>query len=448
MPTHYDFVVIGAGSGGLAAVQRAAQHGARCAVIEAGRFGGTCVNRGCVPKKVMWYGASLAHALEDASDYGFAVRVEGFDWAALRRARDAYVDGIVSRYETALERAGIEQIHGRARFTGPRTVAVDGRPVSADHVAIATGGQPLVPAVPGAERGMTSDGFFALEHCPGRVAVVGSGYIAVELSGMFRALGAEVTVIARGPCLLRPFDPIVREAATAAMLEDGIEVLTDTRVQAVRPSAAGLALESAEGREIGPFDALLWAVGRRPNTGDLQLDVAGVACDESGFIEVDELQRTSAEGIYAIGDVTGRYPLTPVAVAAGRRLADRLFGNAPGRHLPYENIPSVVFGHPPIGSVGLTEDEARERYGEDTRIYTTRFTPMYHAFTRARRKTAMKLITAGADERVVGCHIVGLGADEMLQGFAVAVRMGATKRDLDDTVAIHPTSAEELVTMK
>jgi glutathione reductase (NADPH) len=316
-------------------------------------------------------------------------------------------------------------------------------------VLIATGGAPTVPDLPGVELGITSDGFFELEACPRRVVMVGSGYISVELGGMFRALGAEVTVLVRKTRLLRNFDEMLSEQLTAAMQADGIEVLTEARVQSVsRGSRGGLVVRCHDGRAIDGCDVLIWAIGRAPRTQDLGLAAAGVASGEEGHVPTDALQGTNVDGIYAIGDVTGHHELTPVAIAAGRRLADRLFGGMANAKLDYALIPSVIFSHPTIGTVGLTEAAARERYGDQVKVYRTQFNPMYHAFTRHKRKAAMKLVTVGDEERIVGCHIFGLGADEMLQGFAVAIRMGATKRDFDDTVAIHPTNAEELVTMK
>ncbi len=448
MTNSYDCLVIGGGSGGIACAVRAASYGARCAVVESGPLGGTCVNVGCVPKKVMWYGASIAHTLEDAPGYGFDLGETGFRWDALKEARDAYVGRLNRIYEKMLADRGIDCIRGRARFTGDRRVRVEGASYDADHVVIATGGFPSVPAVPGAELGITSDGFFALDHAPARVVVVGSGYIATELTGMFQALGSSVTLLVRRDRLLRHFDDMVGEVLTGQMRADGVAVLTRTRVLAVRAgTGSALAVECDDGvsREC---DALLWAIGRTPATGDVGRSATAGAVDGDGTVPVDAWQDTNVPGVHAIGDVTGRVALTPVAIAAGRRLADRVFGGMEGRRLSYELVPSVVFGHPPIGSVGMTEREARAAFGEGLKVYRTRFTPMYYAFAPRPRPCEMKLLTAGPEERVVGCHIVGLGADEMLQGFAVAIRMGATKADFDDTVAIHPTGAEELVTMR
>jgi glutathione reductase (NADPH) len=449
MMQHYDLIAIGGGSGGLSVAERAARYGKKCAVVEKGRLGGTCVNVGCVPKKVMWFGASIAHVLENAGGYGFTVTGTRFDWVTLKEARDAYVRSINDWYHTYLADSNIDEIVGTARFIDAHTLEVDGARYSADHIVIAPGGAPTLPDTEGAELGITSDGFFDLEALPRRAAVVGSGYIAVELAGMLNALGADVTMLLRREHLLRNFDSMLRENLMEEMLGDGIDILARTQVRrVVREADGSLCIECENGQRLEGFDVLIWAIGRRPLTADLNLGAAGVTSNAEGFIPTDKFQQTSVEGIYAIGDVTGQAQLTPVAIAAGRRLSDRLFGGMTDRHLPYENIPTVVFSHPPIGTVGLTESAAREIHGEAVKVYQTRFTAMYNAFTERKQKTAMKLVTVGAQEKVVGCHIIGPGADEMLQGFAVAIRMGATKRDLDDTVAIHPTSAEELVTMR
>ncbi len=449
MGTHFDLLAIGAGSGGLSVVERAAAHGASCAIVEPHELGGTCVNRGCVPKKMMWYGASLAHSLRESVDYGFSLSTGKFDWQRLKTVREAYIEDIRGWYGGSLADAGIEKIEGAAWFTAPHTVVVDNKSYSAEHIVIATGSSPLIPEIPGAELGISSDGFFKLERCPQRVALIGGGYIAVEIACMLKAYGAEVTLILRGSQLLRHFDNMLREVLLEEMLDSGINILSSVQVQRVREAASGeKSLSCNTGLELGGFDLLLWATGRTPNTAGLGLESVGVKTREDGHILTDDYQSTNIPGLYAIGDVTGRYPLTPVAVAAGRRLADRLFGGMPDRHLEYQNIPTVVFSHPPLGSVGLTEAEARERHGRAVKIYQSRFSPMYAVPLEHGRKSAMKLVTVGAEERVVGCHVIGPGADEMLQGFAVALRMGATKADFDDTVAIHPTSAEELVTMR
>jgi glutathione reductase (NADPH) len=444
----FDLFVIGGGSGGLAAAQRAADHGARVALAEPGPLGGTCVNVGCVPKKVMWNAASVAHALEDAEGYGFRARVAGHDWGVLKERRDAYIARLNGIYEENLQRRRITLIRERASFVEPGRLEAGGRHHAAAHVVVATGGQPIVPALEGASLGITSDDFFALPDRPKRVAIAGSGYVAVELAGVFRALGSEVTLLARFDGVLRSFDPMLREVLMDQMRRDGIVLETRAVPICARRKGGALELESDDTRRFGPFDAILWAVGREPRTAGLGTERVGLRVDEAGFIPVDDWQNTGVQGIYAIGDVTGRTALTPVAIAAGRRLADRLFGGMEDRRLDYDCIPTVIFSHPPIGTVGLSEPEAHARHGEAVHVYTGRFTPLAYAVTERKVLAAVKLVTVGDEERVVGCHVIGPGADEMLQGFAVAIRMGATKRDLDDTVAIHPTSAEELVTLR
>lgn len=315
------------------------------------------------------------------------------------------------------------------------------------HITIATGGRPVIPDLPGAELGITSDGFFELETQPRRVAIVGSGYIAVELAGLFHALGSHVTLIVRSKTLLRPFDETMRNELAEQMSEAGVRILTETNVQSTSRNADG-SLNIVCDTENVVADCLLWAVGRAANTEGLGLERAGVACKDDGTISVDAWQNTAVAGIYALGDIIGRAELTPVAIAAGRALAARLFLDEKDARIDYDQIPSVIFSHPPIATVGLSEADAREQYGDAVRVYGTRFTPMYYAITDHKPKTAMKLVCVGDEQRVVGCHIIGKDADEMLQGFAVAVRMGATKADFDRTLAIHPTSGEELVTLR
>ncbi len=447
MSKDYDLLVIGGGSGGLAHAQRAAEYGARAAVVEWGPLGGTCVNVGCVPKKVMWYAAHQAHLFHHAPDYGYDIDVAGHDWAGLKARRDAYVERLNGIYEGNLERRNVEYIAGGGSFVDANTVQVGDKTYTATNIVIATGGQPSVPGIPGAEHGMTSDDFFELEEQPRRVLVVGSGYIAVELAGIFNALGSDTRIVVRKDGVLRGFDEMLGRELMETMRADGLPVETGVVPRRIDKDADGLTLESEDGRRFGPVDCVLWAIGRGPSTASLNLEAAGVEVDASGFVTTDLYQKTNVDNVFALGDVTGRDQLTPVAIAAGRRLADRLYGGMEGRHLDYKCIPTVIFSHPTIGTVGLTEAQAREQY-EDVRIYHSAFNPMFYALGERKVRSAMKLVTAGEDQRVVGCHVIGDGADEMLQGFAVAVRMRATKKDFDDTVAIHPTSAEELVTMR
>jgi len=444
----FDLIVIGGGSGGIAHARRAAEYGASVAVVEYGPLGGTCVNVGCVPKKIMWYTANHAHQFDHAADYGFDVAVNGHDWAGLKSRRDAYVRRLNGIYESNLDKSGVTYLAGAARFVDAHTVAVGEGEYSAERIVIATGGRPIVPDIPGAEYGITSDDFFDLDERPERVLVVGSGYVAVELAGVFNALGSRTQLVVRRESVVRSFDAMLGHELMHAMQKDGLDVETLVIPESLEKTDDGLVMHAVDGRQFGPVDCVLWAVGRAPNVEGLDLDRAGCTSDGAGFIPTDILQQTNVEHIYALGDVTGREALTPVAIAAGRRLADRLYGGMDGRHLDYELIPTVIFSHPPIGTVGMTEVGARAKYGDDVKVYESKFTPMYYALGDKKHQSVMKLITTGSDEKIIGCHVIGEGADEMMQGFAVAIRMGATKADFDDTVAIHPTSAEEFVTMR
>jgi len=444
----FDLISVGGGSGGLACAQRAAECGAKTAVIESGRLGGTCVNVGCVPKKVMWNAAGIALSIADASDYGFGITVGDSDWGMLKKKRDAYIVRLNDIYARNLAAKGVKHVKGTARFVDAHTVEVNGARLTAPHLVIATGGVPTVPELPGAERGITSNGFFELERRPRRVAIAGSGYVACELAGAFHELGSQVELFIRNDHLLTHFDAMLGKSLMREMQAQGMAIHPHVVPASLLEQAGLQTLVATDGREFPGFDCVLWAIGRIANVSGLALNLAGIALDTNGFVATDGFQNTNVPGIYAIGDVTGRAALTPVAIAAGRRLSDRLFGGKRERRLDYAMIPSVVFTHPPIGTVGLTESEARAQYQESVKVYVADFTPMYHALTTRKSHTDMKLVCVGPDEKIVGCHIIGTGADEMLQGFAVAIRMGATKRDFDDTVAIHPTSAEELVTMR
>ncbi len=447
--THYDLLAIGGGSGGLSAAERAAMYGKKAAVIEAGDIGGTCVNVGCVPKKVMWNAASIAHAIRDAKGYGFDVSLNHFDWSELVKRREDYIQGINDWYGNYLADSNIDLIQGMASFVDAHTLEVNGQHYSADHIVISPGGVPIIPDVPGAEHGINSDGFFALTKQPKRVAIVGAGYIAVELAGLLNALGSEVDLLLRRQHFLGNFDCMLRDTLMEDMVSDGVNILPNININKVEKGEDGkLTLHCQSGHELVGFDTLIWAIGRKPNSDPLNLKAAGVEVDEHGYIPTDKFQNTNVAGVYAVGDVTGRAQLTPVAIAAARRLGDRLFNHQPDRHLDYENIPTVMFSHPPIGTIGMTENQARETHGDAVKVYQTRFTPMYNTLTDHKSSTAMKLVCVGAQEKIVGCHLIGHGVDEMLQGFAVAIKMGATKSDFDRTVAIHPTSSEELVTMR
>jgi glutathione reductase (NADPH) len=448
MVDSWDLIVIGGGSGGLACAQRAAGHGARVLVAEPGPIGGTCVNAGCVPKKIMYHAAELALGIGDATDYGFDVLLRAHDWQRLKERRDAYVRKLHGIYLENLARHGVTLVTERAHIAGAGRVVIGAQPHEAGRIVVATGGHAVAPGIPGASLGITSDGFFALERMPASVGIVGSGYVSAELSGVFAALGAKVTVLMRHERMLRSFDEMLSRRLMAAMQADGVELVPHAVPSAVSEEAGGRRVQLADGRAAGPFECVIWAVGRRPNSAGLGLEAAGVATGGAGEVVTDLRQDTHVPGIHAIGDVTGRQALTPVAIAAGRRLADRLFGGMDDRHLDYRNIPTVIFSHPPIGTVGLTEAEARAEPGGRAEAFQGDFMPLYHGITARRRRAEVKLVTKGAERRVVGLHVIGMGADELLQGFAVAIRMGATKQDFDDTVAIHPTSAEEVVTLR
>ncbi len=453
MSTHFDLIAIGAGSGGLSVVERAASYGANCAVIESGELGGTCVNVGCVPKKVMWYGASVAHSLRDAVDYGFDIEQKGFNWEKLVMKRDNMIGGINDWYYDFLAQSGVELIEGSAQFIDDKTITVDGENYTADQIVISTGGRPIVDkSITGHELGITSDGFFEDldEECPAKVVVIGGGYIALELAGMLQALGSQVQVMHQGFPVLLGFDDMLRDLLRKEMQQEGIIFDDNNKLSKIEKQGDGkLSIYLDNGDVLKNIDQLLWAIGRKPNTDNIGLDKTSIELGRGGTVPVDKYQETVAKNIYAIGDITGQAQLTPIAIAAGRRMADRLYGGMKGRKMDYSLIPTVIFTHPPMATVGLTEQKAAAEYGVDqVKVYKTEFTPMYYSLVRHKVKTAMKMVVVGEQEKVVGVHMMGLGVDEMLQGFAVAIRMGANKRDFDDTVAIHPSSAEELVTMR
>ena len=451
MKYDYDIIAIGAGSGGLSVVERAAEYGKKCAVVEAKKLGGTCVNIGCVPKKVMWFGAHIAEAIRDAGDYGFDISQNGFSWEKLVKNREQYIANITTWYDGYMSDKGVDVLQGWGSFVDAHTVDVDGQQYTAETIVIAPGAYPTIPnETENAELGITSDGFFALTEQPKKVAVIGSGYIAVELAGVLSALGTDTTLVSRKDLVLRGFDDMIRETLTDAMITSGIKKEYHFAVKKLERAEDGtITVHSTDDQHIGGFDQVIWAVGRDTLIEPLKLANAGLEANGRGHIEVDELHQTKVPNIYAIGDVTGQPQLTPVAIRAGRFLAERLYNNRPECVLDLHAVPTVIFSHPPVGTVGLAEHDARTKYGHDNvKVYTSVFTPMRYAFTEHQIKTALKLVVTGEEERVVGIHIVGDGADEMLQGFAVAVQMNATKADLDATIAIHPSSSEELVTMR
>ncbi|KAK7920306.1 glutathione reductase [Apiospora marii] len=461
-----DYLVIGGGSGGLASARMAAgKFGTKAMIIEGGRLGGTCVNVGCVPKKVTFNAAMLAEMMHDAKAYGFSLEeTKPFDFTSFKNKRDAYIKRLNGIYERNLNNDKVEYVRGWAKLLSKNEVEVtmdDGtkETVRAKKILVAVGGNPTAfPSdIPGSDLGINSDGFFDIDTLPKKVALVGAGYIAVEFAGMFNALGTETHLFIRHNTFLRTFDPMIQEGVTNEYERLGVHLHKQSKQTKVEKDSNGkLSIHYTDSNGEGKLDGvdhLIWAIGRTPATQDLGLEKAGIKADERGHIVADDYQNTNVENVYALGDVCGKAELTPVAIAAGRRLAERLFGPEHFRtaHLDYTNVPSVVFSHPEVGSIGLTEPQAEEKYGkENLKIYKTSFTAMYYAMMEPENKgpTKYKLICAGPEEKVVGLHIMGQGSGEMLQGFGVAMKMGATKKDFDSCVAIHPTSAEELVTLK
>ena len=450
MVKKYDYIVIGGGSGGIASANRAAMHGAKVSLFEGKEVGCTCVNVGCVPKKVMWYGAQVAETLHRyAGEYGFDVTFNKFDFATLKANRQAYIDRIHGSYERGFDNNGVERVYEYARFVDPHTVEVAGERYTAPHILIATGGHALYPNIPGSEYGITSDGFFELDEVPKRTAVIGAGYIAVEVAGVLNALGSDTHLFVRKDRPLRTFDKDIVDVLVDEMAKSGPTLHTHANATEVVKNADDSLTISFDNGETITVDCLIWAIGRAANTSGFGLEKTGVKLTEKGTIYSDEFENTSVPGIYALGDVTGKLDLTPVAVKAGRQLSERLFNNKADAKLDYTDVATVVFSHPVIGSVGLTEEKAIAKYGaENIKVYKSSFTPMYTALGDNRQPSTMKLVTLGEDEKIIGLHGIGYGVDEMIQGFSVAIKMGATKADFDNTVAIHPTGSEEFVTMR
>jgi len=453
MTQHFDYIAIGGGSGGIASANRAAMRGAKVALIEAKHMGGTCVNVGCVPKKVMWHGAQVAEAINlYAPDYGFNVEVKGFDWSKLVESREAYIGRIHKGYDSGLASNGVTVIKGFAKFVDNKTVEVNGEHYTADHILIAVGGRPSIPHIEGAEHGIDSNGFFELKEQPKRVAVIGAGYIAVELAGVLHGLGTETHLFVRKHAPLRSFDPYIVDTLVEVMAAEGPTLHTHSVPNKLVKEDDGSVTLHLDNGKTHNVDQVIWAIGRQPTTDAINVAAAGVEVNSDGFVKVDEFQNTTAKNVYAVGDIIENgIELTPVAVKAGRTLSERLFN----KELPddlkmdYSLVPTVVFSHPPIGTIGLTEQEAISQYGEENvKIYQSGFTAMYTAVTKHRQPCKMKLVCAGPDEKVVGLHGIGFAVDEMIQGFAVAMKMGATKADFDSVVAIHPTGSEEFVTMR
>ncbi len=449
MSYDFDFFVIGGGSGGIACARRAAQYGVKVGVAESGPLGGTCVNRGCIPKKLMVYSSRFPDQFSESQGYGWSPVKSTLDWQKLTRAVNKEVERLNGVYQRMLDKANVELIPGYARFLDPHRLVVGEREITAEKILIAVGGIPVKPDnIPGIEHAIVSDDMFNLPQQPKRMVILGGGYIGVEFACIMHGLGTEVTQIIRGDKILRGFDEDLRREIQEAMERHGIRVLTNTKSLAIEKSATGLQV-SAQGdsEQTVVVDAVsLAATGRKPNLDGLGLEKAGVKVKD-GAIAVDAYSRTNQEHIFAVGDCTDRMNLTPVAINEGRALADTQFGGQ-SRVMAYDNIPTAIFTTPEAATVGLTEAEAREQYGDGVKVYRSRFRPMYYTLAGGEEKTMMKLVVHQATEKVLGAHMVGEHAAEIIQGVAIAVKMGAKKSDFDATVGIHPSSAEEFVTMR
>jgi glutathione reductase (NADPH) len=441
----FDLFVIGAGSGGVRASRVAAAHGARVAVAEERYLGGTCVNVGCIPKKLLVYAAEFGDAFEDAAGFGWSPGQPGFDWGKLIANKDREIERLNGVYQRLLVDAGVTIMRSRAEVIDPHTIAIDGRRVTARHLLIATGGWPSVPPIPGAELAITSNEAFHLERLPARVAIAGGGYIGVEFAGIFHGLGSTVTQLHRGPLFLRGFDDDLRTVLADEMRKRGIELRFNATISGIERSGHRLSATLQDGERLDA-DLVMFATGRAPNSRRLGLERAGVKLAADGAVIVNEFSETSVAGIYAIGDITNRRNLTPVAIAEGRAVADTLFGGKPVA-VDYANIASAVFSQPPLGTVGLSEAAAREAHGE-VDIYKSAFRPLKHTLSGRDERTFMKLVVDRRSDRVLGAHILGIDAGEIIQGLAIAIKCGATKAQFDATIGIHPTAAEEFVTMR
>ncbi|PID66695.1 MAG: glutathione-disulfide reductase [Gammaproteobacteria bacterium] len=445
---HYDLICIGGGSGGLAAAKRAAEYGARVLLIEAKKLGGTCVNVGCVPKKITWHAAQIADFARLAKDYGFAELSPALNYSTFTDKRDRFIEKLNAIYQNGLDNARIDVVKGYAKFVDKQTVAVGDKHYTARHIIIAVGGEPLIPDIDGAECGMDSDDFFALRQLPHSMAIAGAGYVAVELAGVLNALGVETHLIVRKNRFLKQVDDDINTVLTEQMQKDGVHIHFTTRIESVSDDSNRLLLNLSTGKAL-VVEKLLWAIGRTPMTDAIGLHNTRVQTRQNGSIIVDEQQNTTQPGIYAIGDITGQPPLTPAAIEAGRQLAERLFNGKRDAKADFTYVPTVIFSHPAIGTVGLTERQAAAKYGkEKVRVYQSTFNPLLRSMTEHKVPTRMKMVCLGKQQTVVGLHLIGDFIDEVIQGFAVAVQMGATKADFDKTLAIHPTSGEELVTLR
>lgn len=455
----FDLIVIGGGSGGIASAKRSAGYGAKVLLIEGAKYGGTCVNVGCVPKKIMFNAAHTAEIIKESKNFGFSnLNVDDdalkFDWKGVKKARDRYIERLNGIYERGLDKLNITRVMGWASFESNNSIKVNNEIYTSDNIVIAVGGEPDALGVPGDEYVSNSDDFFALEEQPKKVAILGAGYIAVELSGVFQGLGTQASLFVRGDTAMRNMDSMLSEHLDKSMKHSGVEIINFTTVSNIKKNDDGkLELTTKDDRSFGDFDMIIAAIGRHPNTKSLGLDKTGVTTNKRGYIEVNEFQQTKVPSITALGDVCGEIELTPMAIAAGRRLGDRIFGGHKTAKADYSMVPTVVFSHPTIGTIGMTEKQAKEKYGEDKiKVYTSGFVNLWYATwyegeAGDKPISKYKLVTLLPEEKVVGLHMIGLGSDEVLQGFGVAIKMGATKADFDRCVAIHPTAGEEMVTL-
>ena len=445
-PYDFDFYVIGAGSAGVRAARMAGGFGARVGVAEKGALGGTCVNVGCVPKKLFVYASDFAHRFEDAAGYGWSVSPPRFDWPTLVRNKDREIGRLNAVYERLLTNTGCQIHEGWARLVDPHTVQVGDQRYTAKHILVATGGKPRRPEIPGCEHTITSDEIFFLDNFPERLLILGGGYIGVEFAGIFAGLGAQVTQIYRGELFLRGFDQDVREHLATEMRRGRVDLRFETNITRIDKQDSGLRVTLTDGSTM-EVDQVLCATGRVPNTAGMGLEAIGVELGPRGGVRVDDEFRSSVPSVFACGDVIDHIALTPVALAEGMCIARTLFAGADYR-VDYRDIPTAVFSQPNIGTVGLTEGEARVDYGDDVVIYRSNFRSMYHVMAGREDRVFMKLVVDGRSDRVVGCHMVGADAGEIIQGLAVAMKCGATKAQFDRTIGIHPTAAEEFVTMR
>jgi glutathione reductase (NADPH) len=441
----FDMFTIGAGSGGVASSRRAGSYGAKVAICEDSRVGGTCVIRGCVPKKLLVYGAQFADAFAEAAGFGWTVGLPVHDWASLIAAKNKEIDRLEGVYRDLLKSSGVSLIEGRGRLVDAHTVEVGGRHFTAANILVATGAHPVLPAIAGIEHAITSNDALDLGALPRRIVIVGGGYIAVEFAGIFHGLGAEVRLLIRGEELLNGFDDDIRVCLAQELRGRGIEIDARTQVTRIDKREHGVDLATASGQSLSA-DLVMYATGRKPNTRGMGLAEVGVQLNKADAVAVDEWSRTTVAHIYAVGDVTDRLNLTPVAIAEGRALAETLFNDNPIK-IDHTNVATAVFSQPPIGTVGLTERRARQIHGAID-VYRARFKPMKHTLSGRDERTLMKLVVDGASDRVLGCHMLGADAPEIIQGLAIAVTCGATKRQFDRTIGIHPTAAEEFVTMR